>query len=154
MGAKRGKLCPRCGELLRPNAAHEPLPVILSNKKSVYVVEYQSKDDDPKFEPCVYRGRSFRAARRHAEIASACGVGLEYQPDEMGDTLETVTFGVAITGRYWPTFADWKDPNGTLDPMIFDGALGNMQRIAEEAIGRELPEFAPGAVWMVKSIFY
>ena len=37
------------------------------------------------------------------------------QPDD-----ETAAVGVAISGRYFPTFADYKDAHGTLSPMVFN----------------------------------
>src|SRR5581483_4453491 len=42
-----------------------------------------------------------------------------YDPGEMGDSAEDAVIGVAISGRYFPTFADWKDAHGCM-PMIFD----------------------------------
>lgn len=46
------------------------------------------------------------------------------------DTRE-IFLGISLSGRYKPTFCDWKNENGTLNPIIFNDELRGMVEIAE-----------------------
>jgi hypothetical protein len=37
-----------------------------------------------------------------------------FDPHEMGEEIEDSIIGVSISGRYFPKFVDWRDPNGTI----------------------------------------
>lgn len=76
-----------------------------------------------------------------------------YDPDEMGDRPEDATIGVHISGRYFPTFADWEDTCGTISPMIFSGGLEKAMAIAKKNIEKAVPQMT-GAHWIVKQIHY
>lgn len=78
---------------------------------------------------------------------------LFYDPHEMGEEAEHAVIGVAISGRYFPTFADWKGSHGTLSPIIFDDELQLMQGIAKRHITSVLP-CLKNAPWIVKEIHY
>ncbi len=43
-----------------------------------------------------------------------------WDPHEMNEEPEHALLGVALSGRYVPTYLDWRDPNGTLWPVIFN----------------------------------
>jgi len=73
--------------------------------------------------------------------------------DEYEDRKEDYVFGVPISSRYFPTFADWQDIGGTLYPIVFDGDLQQCMDIAKKRILEVLPEFKD-AVWIVKEIWY
>lgn len=76
-----------------------------------------------------------------------------YDPNEMGDEIEDAIIGVAISSRYFPRFADWKEESGTLSPMVFDKELNGMMLLAKNRICAVVPalETAP---WIVKEINY
>ncbi len=76
-----------------------------------------------------------------------------YQPIDMSDDLDTAIVGVSISSRYFPRFADWRDPHGTFTPMIFDTELKKVQQIAKWEIVKAAP-FMSDAVWIVKEIWY
>ena len=77
---------------------------------------------------------------------------LFYDPGEMGDNAEDAVIGVAISGRYFPTFADWKDAHGCV-PMIFDAEMQRIMEIAKRHITGVLPCLQE-APWMVLMIHY
>ncbi len=68
-------------------------------------------------------------------------VELHYDWSEMGEKPEHTTFGVSLSGRYFPTFVDWKDPHGTLWPVRFDKETLALVQVARDAIERRLPIF-------------
>lgn len=76
-----------------------------------------------------------------------------YDARELNEALKDATLSVAVSGRYRPVFADWRDPHGTLSPMVFDTDLQHMQAAAKHYIVQALPCFAD-AYWIVKEIFY
>ena len=49
---------------------------------------------------------------------------LFYDPGEMGEDPEHAILGVALSGRYFPTFLDWKDPHGGVQ-FVFNTELNN-----------------------------
>jgi hypothetical protein len=69
-------------------------------------------------------------------------VELFYDWSEMNERPEDTTFGIALSGRYFPTFLDWKDPSGTLWPVRLDQATLHQIAIARAAIEKRLPIFA------------
>lgn len=77
---------------------------------------------------------------------------LFYDVDEMGDTLDTAVFGVAVSGRYFPTFVDWKHEHGTLDPIVFD-PKSNEWDIARKMLVKAIP-LLKKAQWIVKMCHY
>lgn len=66
---------------------------------------------------------------------------------------EQAFLGVAITGRCFPTFADWRNENGKLYPIVYNTDLNNTMHIAKTRIVEVLPCFEK-AVWCVKEKFY
>jgi hypothetical protein len=70
----------------------------------------------------------------------------------MGEEAEDAVIGVAISGRYVPTFADWESPHGTM-AMIFDKELQRVQEIAKKHIVGVLPCLAK-APWIVLEKHY
>lgn len=69
-------------------------------------------------------------------------IELHYDPSEMDETPEVTTFGVSLSGRYLPTFLDWKDPSGCLWPVRFDAELNALIAVARTAIEKRIPIFA------------
>ena len=78
---------------------------------------------------------------------------LFYDPDEMGEEPEQATLAISISGRYFPTFADWRDPHGTLWPLVFNDELRGVMEIAKRHIIKVLPQFRD-AEWSVKELHY
>lgn len=54
------------------------------------------------------------------------------------DTRE-IFLGISLSGRYNPTFCDWKNENGTLNPIIFNDELRGMVEIAERLLTAAWP---------------
>lgn len=77
-----------------------------------------------------------------------------YDREEMGDDEEDAVFGVAVTGRYRPTFVDWREPHGgSGNAVVLDTRTLTEMEIAKKHIVAALPEFAD-AVWIVKQKHY
>lgn len=57
-----------------------------------------------------------------------------FDPDEMGEEPKHAILGVPLSGRYTPTFLDWKNVDGTLHPVVFDTEMIRNIRIAREEI--------------------
>lgn len=104
-------------------------------------------------------GRNLRLNHTLAETPlgprefSAFYLGLHFDPNEMGEGPEQAILSVGVTGRYWPTFADWRDTSGGLWPFAFDKDLRRAQRIARKHIIQAIPAFAK-AIWIVKEMHY
>jgi len=77
---------------------------------------------------------------------------LEYDPDEMGDDENTITFGIHMSGRYFPTYVDWIDEHGTLYYIDLEDAL-NMIKIAKKELIKEFP-YVINAKVHLKEIWY
>lgn len=78
----------------------------------------------------------------------------DYDREEMDDDEEDAVFGVAVTGRYRPTFVDWRAPHGgSGNAVVFDKRTLAEMEIAKKRIVEALPEFAD-AVWIVKQKHY
>lgn len=77
-----------------------------------------------------------------------CPFALEmvYDPDEMGDNRHSAIFGVPISGRYFPTFADWSDDSGGMTNILCDPEQKEWV-IAKKHIVLALP-------WMKDAKFY
>ncbi len=80
-------------------------------------------------------------------------LAVRFNPHEMGEKREDATISISISGRYHPIFADWKNENGGLWPIVFSAELYKMMEIAESHIVKALPCFS-SAEWMVKELFY
>lgn len=82
---------------------------------------------------------------------SCWDLAIQYDPYEVGDTHATI--GVALSGRYFPTLLDWRDPHGTLMEAP------DLREIIAEAdkvipiIQRELP-FTKDWKLLLLDIFY
>ena len=81
-------------------------------------------------------------------------ISLDYLIDtEADEEPEEYVLGIAISGRYYPTFADWEDRSGGLSPMVFDDELHRVMEIIKAEIVKVIPEFQD-AVWIVKELWY
>lgn len=80
-------------------------------------------------------------------------IELLLDPHEMGEDINCAVFGVSISGRYFPTFADWKSPHGTLYPLSFNEDIKKCMEISAKHISEEFPIFKE-ANWIVKEIWY
>lgn len=78
-------------------------------------------------------------------------LGLQYDPDEVGD--EHATLGVGLSGRYFPTLLDWRDPHGTLMGGLDLRATIKEAELVIPIIHRELPFTADWKLLLV-DIFY
>lgn len=93
-------------------------------------------------------------SKQHARVLTPAGIRdmipfcLELLHDD-GDH-ENAILGVAVSGRYFPTFIDYQDKHGTLInvPLNLD-----LMAIAKESIITHIPEFK-SAEWFVVQIFY
>lgn len=70
-----------------------------------------------------------------------------YDPHEIGDLPKHAKVGVAISGRYQPTFLDYQDENGTLMDVPIDL---NLVMIARDAIAAHLPIFKDAKLMIVE----
>jgi hypothetical protein len=77
-------------------------------------------------------------------------IELHYDPSEMGEEPEHTTFGVALSGRYFPTFLDWKDPSGALWPVRFDAELNGLIAVARTAIEKRIPIFSTAHIAVIE----
>jgi hypothetical protein len=80
-------------------------------------------------------------------------IELFLDPHEMGEDINCAVFGVSISGRYFPTFADWRSKHGTIYPLSFNEEVKKCMEIASKHIMEEFPIFKK-ANWIVKEIWY
>lgn len=80
---------------------------------------------------------------------SPWGIELFYDPGEMGHTAKDIVLGVALSGRYVPTFLDWKDAHGTLEPVRFNSELNDMTAIARKRLEEAWPYLAQADLMVV-----
>ena len=72
---------------------------------------------------------------------------------ELGDRYpDDFIVGISISGRYVPTYLDWRDPNGTLDTVSLD-EMAKEIRIIRREIEKAEPRFKT-AKFYVKMKFY
>jgi len=72
---------------------------------------------------------------------------------EIGDEYpDDFVVGIPISGRYVPTYLDWKDENGTLETISLDEMQGEIQTIRNE-IEKVEPLFKTAKIY-VKMRFY
>lgn len=64
-----------------------------------------------------------------------------FDPYELGEEIEDSIIGIAISGRYVPTFLDWRSEHGTMWNITFDNELLDMAEIARAQIVKVLPQF-------------
>jgi hypothetical protein len=77
---------------------------------------------------------------------------ISYDPHEVGDDDDTVTFGIHMSGRYFPTYVDWRDSSGGLWEVNLRDAM-DMINFAQGTISSEFPVFLTAGVHL-KDIFY
>jgi hypothetical protein len=65
-----------------------------------------------------------------------------FDPYEMDDSVEDGIVGIALTGRYRPTFLDWKNKHGTISGLSINQELLEMVEIARTEIVKVIPVFA------------
>lgn len=78
---------------------------------------------------------------------------LHFDPGEMNEDPEDAVLGVAITGRYVPTCADWRDPNGAPWVFAFDKELTRVMDFCKKRITDTMRCFED-AIWTVKMKHY
>ena len=67
---------------------------------------------------------------------------------ELGDEYpDTFLVGISISGRYFPTYLDWRDPNGTLTNICLEEMQPEIQAIRGE-IERLEPKFKTAKVYV------
>ena len=71
---------------------------------------------------------------------------LMYDPEELFDTPETAIFGIALSSRYCPTFADWEHSHGGFPNPISPESQEMI--IAKKNILKAVPCFEK-ANWLV-----
>lgn len=76
-----------------------------------------------------------------------------YDPGEMCETPDQAIIGVAISGRYFPTFLDWKDSSGGIWNFVFGPRPVQELEIARRNIIKALPVFE-NADWIVRENHY
>lgn len=64
-----------------------------------------------------------------------------FDPDNLGEMVEDGIIGIAISGRYTPTFLDWRNERGTMWNITFDKELLDMVELAKSHIVTVLPQF-------------
>jgi hypothetical protein len=78
---------------------------------------------------------------------------LFYDPHECDDEPEMTTFGVALSGRYCPTFLDWKDEHGTLYPVRFDQETDGFIAAARSCLVKRWPIFTRAHIAVVLKFY-
>lgn len=78
---------------------------------------------------------------------------LYYDPHELGEKPEDAVIGVAISGRYFPTFLDWKNPNGTIDNQVVGPEPPKEIQIAHKRL-IEAHSCFEKADWLIKMNHY
>jgi hypothetical protein len=71
----------------------------------------------------------------------------------MGENEKSASFGVALSGRYFPTFLDWRESSGTIYPVVFNADLCYDIEMAKRQITKVLPWMTAADI-TVKEIFY
>ena len=69
--------------------------------------------------------------------------------EEINDDPDQAVFGISLSGRYYPTFLDWKDPSGSLDVLILDEDSMQMVETARRYIVEKFPIFQTAKVCVV-----
>ena len=69
---------------------------------------------------------------------AALDLRIIYDPHEVGQDLEDICFGIALSSRYYPRFLDWKYPSGGSVCLAFREDDG-MFKIARKEIGKVVP---------------
>ena len=81
-------------------------------------------------------------------------IDIYFDPHEVGDGVEEVTLGVNLSGRYFPTMLDMKDPYGAMGSIIlFNQTLMDQIAICKRELIAAIPEMQDAEVY-VKEIFY
>lgn len=78
---------------------------------------------------------------------------VQYDPDEVGDTIEQLSIGVNLTSRYFPIYLDMSDPHGTI-PLVFNTLMEGRIEVAKRNIKKHVPSIGSDAVLFVRDIFY
>lgn len=120
------------------------------------ILKLQEKLEAAHTKACLAMGFTLAAKQGSSYPAYVTPLGLRemspwrlasfYDPIELGDNPTTALFGVAISGRYFPTFLDWRDPHGTMTSICCDPKQKDWQ-IARKQIMAVLP-------WMKEAKFY
>ena len=76
-----------------------------------------------------------------------------FDPYELGDTIETSIIGISLSGRYVPTYLDWKDPHGGISNIAINKTLIDMVEIAKSKIVKVIPEFEKAEL-IIREEFY
>lgn len=78
----------------------------------------------------------------------------QYDPNEMGEVYrEHGVICVAISGRYFPTFLDWRDPHGTVWNLVVGPDIPKEMMVARKRIIEAVPCFEQ-AEWIVREKHY
>jgi hypothetical protein len=66
----------------------------------------------------------------------------KFDPYELEDQIKDSIIGISLSGRYVPTFLDWKSTHGTISNVAINKELLDMVKIARTEIVKVIPEFA------------
>lgn len=64
---------------------------------------------------------------------------LYFDPDEMGDEPENAVLGVGLSGRYFPSYLDWRSEHGCIEHVVMDEQTMDMIEKAKEEITKAFP---------------
>jgi hypothetical protein len=73
--------------------------------------------------------------------------------DEMGEKPSDAIIGVPVSGRYWPTFVDWRNQHGTVWNLVVGPKEPIEMGIARSYIIEAVPAFAD-ADWIIRERHY
>jgi hypothetical protein len=76
-----------------------------------------------------------------------------YDPYNMEETPDQAIIGVAVSGRYFPTFLDWKDAHGGIWNFVFGPKPVQELEIARRNIIKAIPVFE-AADWIIREKHY
>lgn len=75
-----------------------------------------------------------------------------FDPGELGEEVEQSIVGVSISGRYFPTFLDWRSAHGTIWNQPVHPLPREMQ-IARDVIMMAIPGFSE-ASYIIRDVHY
>lgn len=116
-------------------------------------LEWEFKIDNTK--------KSYLDLNRYYDVNSVYGhrtsvpfeAEVTYDPLEMNESIEDITFGVALSSRYYPCLLDMEDPHGALYTIVFTEEFSKKIDLCKKRIIEQIPEMKD-AVIFIREKFY
>lgn len=79
---------------------------------------------------------------------------IQFDPYEIGDTAEDISFGVNLSSRYFPSILDMKNEHGALgSSIILNKELLDKIEICKQMLIDQIPELSDAVIY-IRDIFY